>query len=424
MASNLPRSFEAGPGTLFRVRGPARVEIKEGCAYALGIELHEGESFVIRKDRVVCVEALESLRALITLGVDGAVEVAKEGEEVIRVWRSLAEKLFSKAARVMILGEVDSGKSTFATILLNTAARQRVKVAFLDEDVGQSDIGWPGTVALAYAEKPVYWIRDLNPVAVEFIGSATPTGYEAQVLLATLKLSKKAARESDFVVVNTDGWVSGVRALNFKLSLVEAVEPDKVVIMRGDGGGSALKRALEAMGFNVLEAPSPPARPKKSRTARRVYRELALASLLMGSRKVKVDLKKAPLVNAPIFMGIRDEELERTLREAFRIPVLRAERIDNMLVFVTYNRRDADLLKRVLNEMAEVTGTVNVAIVTLDSLLNSYVGIYGEQEALLACGVLRSINLEKGTAYVEAPLPPDSVVRYMKLGSIKVQPSE
>jgi len=418
---NLPRLFKVGPRALFRVKGPARVEVKEGRAYALGIEFSEGESFVVRKDRVVCVEALESLKVLVTLGTSGGIETAREGEEVIRAWRSLAENVLSRGLKVMILGEVDSGKSTFATILLNTAVRQGVRAAFLDEDVGQSDIGWPGTVALAYAENPVYWIRDLNPVAAEFIGSATPTGYEAQVLLATLKLSRRAARESEFVVINTDGWVSGVRALNFKLSMVEAVEPDKIVIMRGDGGASALKRALESMGFNVLEAPSPPARPKKSRAARRAYRELALASLLMGSRKIKVDLRRAPLINAPVFAGTRDEKLEKMLRDALRVPVLRAERINSTLVLVAYGKREADLLKKTLGEVAGTVRATNIMIVTLDSLLNSYVGIYGERGSLLACGVLRSINLERGTAYVEAPLPLGTDIRYMKLGSIKVQ---
>ncbi len=110
----------------------------------------------------------------------------------------------------MILGKIDSGKSSYCTYLVNKLVNGKCRVAVLDGDLGQSDIGPSGTVGYAVASKPMTELYDLKFKNAFFVGVTSPIMAIAKTLegLAALK-AEILARQVDFVVVNTDGWVSG-----------------------------------------------------------------------------------------------------------------------------------------------------------------------------------------------------------------------
>ena len=417
----LPRREAFAAGSLFRVRGPARLRVVRGLVYAIGLKLREGNSLVVRSDRVICCEALEESKVELAIGAGGGLEAASEAEEVIRKWRELAENIIANHRLVVVVGEVDSGKSTFSTILLNTAVSKGLKAAFLDEDVGQSDIAWPGVVGLAYTDKPVYWIRDLKPESVEFVGSTSPVGNEVEVITAVVRLINEARRKADFTVVNTDGWVSGTRAIKFKTCLVRAIAPDAVVVMKGDGGADGLARALRVMGYRVIHASSPQARMRKTKAARKSYRESALVSLLMGSRKLRIDLKRLPVVNLPIGGESRDEYLETRLGELTgqRVIVFRA---GDQALIVTRERAQAEVLRRLSSRIEELVGVRELLVICEEDLNGAYVGLHGEHGRLISCGVIRGVDLRRMTLLIEAPLESCENIKYMVLGKLRIAP--
>lgn len=63
-------------------------------------------------------------------------------------WKRLAERIVMPNQRVLVLGPSDAGKSTFCHYLIDYACAASLKVAFVDADVGQSQIGPPTTIGM------------------------------------------------------------------------------------------------------------------------------------------------------------------------------------------------------------------------------------------------------------------------------------
>ncbi|GAG69828.1 unnamed protein product, partial [marine sediment metagenome] len=62
--------------------------------------------------------------------------------------QELLEILSNKKGIIFLLGQTDTGKTTFAKELIKRYLEKNKKVAFIDSDVGQSTIGPPTTIGL------------------------------------------------------------------------------------------------------------------------------------------------------------------------------------------------------------------------------------------------------------------------------------
>ena len=139
---------------------------------------------------------------------------------------------------VVLLGGLDSGKSTLARAIVEAAVAAGRTVAYLDADVGQKTVGPPATVAV----KIVRSSEDLRPEALNrpdalsFVGSTSPEGHLLQVVTSTARLHARA-RElgADLAVVDTSSLVSGVYGQILKYHKIEMLQPDLVVgLQRGE----------------------------------------------------------------------------------------------------------------------------------------------------------------------------------------------
>jgi polynucleotide 5'-hydroxyl-kinase GRC3/NOL9 len=152
------------------------------------------------------------------------------------------EALVDQAARtkhtVLLVGGLDTGKSTLSRQLLETAAAAGRSAAYLDADVGQKSVGPPATISLKYVRSA----RDLEPEAfavedaLAFVGSTTPEGHLLPVVTGLAQLHRRALESgAEFVVVDSSGLVSGVYGQILKYHKVEMLRPDLVVgLQRGE----------------------------------------------------------------------------------------------------------------------------------------------------------------------------------------------
>jgi polynucleotide 5'-hydroxyl-kinase GRC3/NOL9 len=152
------------------------------------------------------------------------------------------EALVDEAVRtkrtVLLVGGLDTGKSTLSRSLLAAAVDAGRPAAFLDADVGQKSVGPAATVTL----KAVRSASDLEPEpfarhdALAFVGNTSPEGHLLPVLAGVTTLHRKAVEEgADFVVVDTSGLVSGIYGQILKYHKVELLRPDLVVgLQRGE----------------------------------------------------------------------------------------------------------------------------------------------------------------------------------------------
>lgn len=159
-------------------------------------------------------------------------------EAKVNEHEALVEEAVRTKHTVVLIGGLDTGKSTLSRALLEAAVAAGRPSAFIDADVGQKTVGPPATVTL----KRIRGAVDLEPAsmakedALWFIGSTSPEGHLLQIVAAVASVFRIAkASGADFVVVDSSGLVSGVHGQVLKYHKVEMLQPDLVVgLQRGE----------------------------------------------------------------------------------------------------------------------------------------------------------------------------------------------
>ncbi|QHO36400.1 uncharacterized protein DS421_9g283530 [Arachis hypogaea] len=102
---------------------------------------------------------------------------------------------------VIVVGPIDSGKSTLSWMLLSWAAKQGLKPTFIDLDIGQGSITIPGCIAATPIEMPIDPVEGitLDMPLVYFFGHTTPR-----------RFAGNAEFRASGMVINTMGWIEGV----------------------------------------------------------------------------------------------------------------------------------------------------------------------------------------------------------------------
>jgi polynucleotide 5'-hydroxyl-kinase GRC3/NOL9 len=156
----------------------------------------------------------------------------------VNQYEALVDEAVRTKHTVLLVGGLDTGKSTLSRSLLASALAAGRRAAYLDVDIGHKTVGPPATVTL----RVVASAEDLEPerLAVEgsmsFVGSIAPEGHLLPILTGVATLHRQAIEGgADFVVVDTSGLVSGVHGQLLKYHKVELLRPDLVVgLQRGE----------------------------------------------------------------------------------------------------------------------------------------------------------------------------------------------
>ncbi len=139
---------------------------------------------------------------------------------------------------VLLVGGLDTGKSTLSRSLLTAALAAGRSPAYLDADVGEKSVGPPATIALKRVASPADLEPDRFAVAdrLSFVGSTSPEGHLLPILAGIATLHRTALEEgADLVIVDTSGLVSGIQGQILKYHKVELLRPDLVVgLQRGE----------------------------------------------------------------------------------------------------------------------------------------------------------------------------------------------
>ena len=103
-------------------------------------------------------------------------------------WRQSAATILEDRPRViLVLGGGDVGKSSYCRFLITELLAAGHRIAVVDADVGQKDVGPPATVTLGYAAGTAQqWV--VAPEAFYFVGSTSPAGRMLPLVLGTAQL--------------------------------------------------------------------------------------------------------------------------------------------------------------------------------------------------------------------------------------------
>jgi polynucleotide 5'-hydroxyl-kinase GRC3/NOL9 len=162
----------------------------------------------------------------------------------------------------MLLGGLDSGKSTLSRELAAAALAAGRTVAYLDADLGQKVVGPPTAVTLRTLHDP----SELEPEklsvfdAMYFVGATSPQGQLLPLVVGAGRLLARAKTSgAELVVVDTSGLVSGVYGQLLKYHKVELLQPDVVIgLQRGEELDPLLGIIQRFFPCEVVALPVPP----------------------------------------------------------------------------------------------------------------------------------------------------------------------
>jgi polynucleotide 5'-kinase involved in rRNA processing len=196
----------------------------------------------------------------------------------------------ARARVTVIVGESEAGKTSLTAWLAGELAAGGDRVAVVDADLGQSEIGPPTTVGLGRIRGPVTRLADAECLALEFVGATSAARCLRETALATARLVDRArALGFERILVDTSGLVAGDFGRALKRLKIDAVRPDLLLLVQRAGECEHIVRAYEAAGSPVIARVAALASPvRRTPAVRRLHRERALAAALAGAVDVEV----------------------------------------------------------------------------------------------------------------------------------------
>lgn len=266
------------------VDGPASVKVVSGKTEVFGCPLKLAQRVVVREGRRLPFFVLEKAAFEVSLGVNASISEA-EGSTIPSSWDKPLEAILNvskKPAVVMVLGKSDSGKSSFCTYLVNKLVGGKCWVAVLDGDLGQSDIGSSGTVGYALTHKLVAELYDLKLENAFFMGVTSPVTDLPKIIEGLAALKAEIFKKSvDFVVVNTDGLVTGDIATRYKADMVKELKPDVIV---GVQVADELDELIANLEQTVLKVELSSSLSQRTAEKRKILREMSYSRYLKNAK--------------------------------------------------------------------------------------------------------------------------------------------
>jgi polynucleotide 5'-hydroxyl-kinase GRC3/NOL9 len=184
-------------------------------------------------------------------------------------WEDLLVTLRQERGTAMFLGATDVGKSTLVRWLVERLRGTGRGAALVDADVGQSTLCLPGTVGMRLFREEGNR-EDFTCNRFAFLGSPSPARIIFPLVEAAGRFAADAHGETDLVLIDTTGLVSGELGVGLKLAKIRATGADRVIaIQRRDECEPILERLRAISVCRLAPPPLVRTRSQETRTRRR-----------------------------------------------------------------------------------------------------------------------------------------------------------
>lgn len=272
-------------------------------------------------------------------------------------WEEVREKFLSKGKKLIVIGGSDSGKSTFILYLVNSILSIGKKVGVLDLDIGQSNIGPPGTIGYGIPEKEIENLDSISPKRMVFIGAVSPKGNLLQIIVGARKLIDSMEKENlDYILIDTTGLVDGTIAEVLKHNKIEALNPDFIVLFQKEDERENLVKPFLFNGKEIVKLKINEIVRERTRLERIEYRNKKFSEYFKKSKRVEIFFKEHNILG--------------------------------------YN------------------------IERIDPPHNSIVGLLDKERFLLYLGILEKFNREKKSIIIDSPIGEEKGIKFIKFSSL------
>ena len=374
-------------GEILIVSGPAQIKIKKGLCSIIGAEFREGD-FTVHKGKSIPVEVMEESQ----IEIQG--EVKKIPHSTIpEKWKQIVEKFSSDLPKIiLVLGEVDTGKTFFSTYLANSFISRGFKVSMIDCDVGQSDIGPPGTIGLAVFEKPVVFVSELKPTSLFFLGSHSPGLHLVPAVVGVKELTEMAKEMSDVVIIDTPGWVQGDGGRLLRTSEIDILKPDKIILLQRE---SELEHLVKRENPQKIERVHVSKKATSTSDAdRKLLREKIASQYYQNLKKIELNFKDIATDRVFFLTG------QRIYPKS--VSVLWAERLSGWEGMLAVTEKPLTFEEQKL--LKEEFKVFNVRNILTGKEKNLVVGLLDNEKNCLGLGIIEKIDWEKEKIILHTPI--------------------
>ncbi|XP_025096265.1 polyribonucleotide 5'-hydroxyl-kinase Clp1-like [Pomacea canaliculata] len=207
-------------------KSSVQLEMVEGMGEVFGSELAKNKTYNFLPGSKVAVFSFHGC----VIKIRGKTEVAYISKETpmtmylnthaaMEQMRQKADMEGTRGPRVLVVGPTDVGKSTVCRLLINYAVRMGRSPVLADLDVGQGQIGIPGTIGALVMERAAdveEGYMQTAPLVFHF-GHKSPADNITLFNILTSRLAEVINVRSEQshrvntsgVIINTGGWVRG-----------------------------------------------------------------------------------------------------------------------------------------------------------------------------------------------------------------------
>lgn len=159
--------------------------------------------------------------------------------------KPIIEDIIKTGHIIMVIGRVDTGKSTFCRQLASIALERGLGVAIVDSDVGQSWIGPPTTVGMMIANGEPS--PTIFPDSFYFVGSISPEKHLLQTIVGAKRMVENAEKaHTDLIIIDTTGLVDKSIGRSLKLNKIDLIKPDHIVCFQRNSELEMMIRGIES----------------------------------------------------------------------------------------------------------------------------------------------------------------------------------
>ncbi len=307
---------------------------------------------------------------------------------------------------ILIVGGVDVGKTTFTTFLANKFFSEGRRVAIVDADPGQSDIGPPGTLGVGFLSNEVKRMSEISPAKLAFIGSTSPAGiFTWPTIWGLNDLVLYAVSKSDVVIIDSSGLVKGKDGYILIRGKISLIRPDLVVFLGRES--DYLHLIEDARRYSKVRVlPSPPGVRRKSQEERKMNRARRWKEYFSDSIEIDLSWDSIKIGGFPRF-GVGTPLSKNLLSE------LSLE----LGAKVIWAEDDDGVLRCVLSHPPQGEVKLGMEWLTLGAIKGTLVGLEGVN-GLLDVGIV--VDLDETRITVKTPCDKIGDVRRLLVSKLKI----
>lgn len=311
-------------------------------------------------------------------------------------WERISDEIVQPNQHILVLGALDAGKTTFCQYLIEVAINRGLKSALIDTDIGQSTIGPPTTIGmkllLSSDDSPGQHL-DGNADSLYYVGAITPVRNLLPVLTGT-RLMVDAAREasSEFVVIDTTGYIHENAAVMLKQQKIDIVRPHHIVCIGRSREMEKITASYKMMDWLKIHYLSIHKMAlKKIRQRRQENRRTKFKTYFENTVIQNITFSEVCSARTPFFKGrIANQKEADTLMQLTEEDILYAEWGHRELALITSRRLTSNTIMKIKDYLS----LKNVFTESATYFHQRNVGLVDKSGITIGIGIIESVDFQ------------------------------